>query len=298
MLVLNPFRRVRILFCAALLPVVAWVTLCWFAPVLAQAQSQETDTGEGRERAALDFMVVLPGAAETPEEAVRAVDLLAASLSNRTGRSVQGGFTNDCEGAADLLEREPPRWGVVSLGFYLQYAQRLKMTPVASTLPGGKKSDVWRVLTAPEYGDKELAGDFRGSMLFEREAAACLLLHGRSGGIVGLGGDRSPLMSLRDMGRDGLAGVVLDSLQYEAVGHLPYRDDLRFKVLYEVRDLPAAPVVWFGKGADSEDAALLLKALRACAGESRIRSALDLLRTTGFGHADKRLGGLLKECGR
>ncbi|WP_022660365.1 substrate-binding domain-containing protein [Paucidesulfovibrio longus] len=246
----------------------------------------------------LDFLVVLPGAPESPEEAVQAVDGLAEFLARKTGRSVQGGFTNDSERAVDLLEREPPRWGVVSLGFYLQYAGRLKMTPVASTLPGGEKGDIWRVLTAPEYSDRELAGDFAGSMLFERETAACLLLRGRNGGIVGFRGERAPLMALRDLGGEGLAGVVLDNIQYEATAHLSYKDELNYKVLFEVPNLPAGPVVWFGEGAKGGDAETLVKALHAAASAKQARPAMELLRTSGFGPADKRLSGLLKECGQ
>lgn len=271
------------------------------APQSASAQTADPNAAApapGQESVAppaLDFLIVLPGAPESSEESVRAVDALAAFIAERTGRSVQGGFSNDPEAAAARLEQQPPRWGVVSLGFYLQYAARLKMTPVAATMPGGAGRDVWRVLTAPDYAGEKLAGEFRGSMLFDRAASACLLLRGRSGGIVGFRGERSPLMALRDLGRKDLAGVVLDGLQYEAAAHLPYQ--VQFKVLYEVRDLPADPVVWFGEGAQGADAGLLLKALQAAAKAPQARPGLALLRSADFGPADKGLAALLRECG-
>lgn len=274
----------------------------------------------------LDFMVILPGSPETPEEALQAVDGLAAFLANRTGHSMQGGFSNDPVEALRLLEQEPPQWGVVSLGFYLQHATRLKMTALASTLPGGAEKDVWRVLTAPGYREEQgkakkgwkLKGNFKGSMLFDREAAACLLLRGRSGGIVGLQGERAPLMALRDLesgaadaqeagpgnataaspDRDRLAGVVLDQLQYDAVAHLPYKDELHYIVLFEVPNLPTSPVVWFGDGANSEEAVRLRSALRAAGAASELRQGLALLRTAGFGPADTALPGLVRECGQ
>lgn len=274
--------------------VLAWM-VCAF-PASAAGQGDAASRPEAPAASPLDFVVVLPGAPEAQEDALAAVNALAEFVANRTGRSVRGGFGNDPEAAAELIEREKPSWGVVSLGFYLQYARRLKMTPIAATRPGGRSRDVWRVLTAPDYAGSELSGDFLGSMLYTREAAACLLLRGRHGDIVGLRGERSPLMVLRDLG-SGPAGVVLDDLQYAAVAHLPYKDELRYKVLYEVGDLPTAPVVWFGAGARSGDAELLLKALRAASGDVGARPGLELLRGAGFGPADGALAGLLKKCG-
>jgi hypothetical protein len=264
----------------------------------------------------LDFMVVLPGSPEPIAQAREAVNRLARFVAQATGRSVRGGFSNDPEQAAQRLKEDPPRWGVVSLGFYLRYAGALHMTPIGSTRPGGHERDAWYVLVGAEHEGEELSGDYRGSVLFFPEQAACLLLHGRHGGIVGLHGDRSPLMALRRVGQDGLSGVVLDRLQYEAMEHLPLQEAVteKLRLLYTVSELPAAPVVWFGAGADGPEAARLSGALEAALRQARqqtsaqdamdsatappdVSMALELLRTRGFGPADPLLESLRRRCG-
>ncbi|MEF2144094.1 MAG: PhnD/SsuA/transferrin family substrate-binding protein [Desulfovibrionaceae bacterium] len=239
------------------------------------------------------FLIIQPGQPGNTAEAQPVMDSLASYLSARIGRAQTGAYINDLDAAVRLLEQNPPQWAVVSLGFYLQYAGRFHMVPLAATRPGGHDHDNWRVLVAPGYEGSELAGDFQGSMLYEQEAAACLLLRGRSGGIVGLRGDRRPLMALRSTGRGEITGAVLDVSQYEAARAMPFLAD--FKVLFETGDLPNSPVVWLDSTTNPDPA--LVKALLDMDSDPQAAELLNSLRTKGFGPPDKRLNILRKECG-
>ncbi|SKA72262.1 hypothetical protein SAMN02745704_00329 [Paucidesulfovibrio gracilis DSM 16080] len=259
----------------------------------------------------LDFAVVLPGSPLGREAARDVVNRLAVFMANATGRPVRGGFSNQPEEAARMIREQSPCWGVVSLGFYLEHARELDMTPVGSTRPGGASGDVWRVLVPAGASDESISGDYHGSMFYTPRSAGCLLLEGRHGGIVGLHGNSSPVLVLRQWEEQGPSGVVLDRLQYQAVQALPLRDSLldRFEVSFSVDGLPASPVVWFGAGADSPDAGRVMAGLRSLhkaatrdaaddsSKRTRLGDVLDALRTRGFGPPDPALPGLLRRCG-
>ena len=162
------------------------------------------------------------------------------------------------------------------------------MTALASTRPGGYNKDIWRLVVkrdAPEDW-KSLRGKVLGNMLFETDAAACLLFGVPSAQLpVTLGGTFRLLRSLRRVIKGKTTGAVLDRAQYEALKTLPLVK--KIKVVTTSGELPASPVVWFGTPDDrTKRLAAILFAMKE---DKDAETLLKLLQTDGFGPADKDL---------
>ena len=247
----------------------------------------------------LDFAVIQPGQPGTPQEAQPVMDSLAAYLQQKTGAGtvVKGSYFNDLDQAVAYLKSGPPTWGIVSLGFYVQYASRFPMTPLASTRPGGSSTDVWRLAAAKEGPDdwKNLSGEVDGTMLFEKNGAACILFGAPASKLpFTLTGSFRPLSVLRKVAAGKTAGIVLDRLQYEAMKSLPLAE--KIKVVFSTKEIPTSPVVWFGP--PDNEMKRLADTLQAMGKDPEAASLLQLLQTDGFGPPDPALPGMkLKEDG-
>lgn len=261
---------------ASILFLIAIAVFVWSGPAI----SGET----------LDFAVIQPGQPGTPQEAQPVMDALAAYLQKKMGSGVtiKGCYFNKLDSALNFLHNTPPVWGIVRLGFYLEQASRFQMTAIASTRPGGYNKDIWRLVVksdAPEDW-KSLRGKVLGNMLFETNAAACLLFGKPPAQLpFTLKGTFRPLRSLRRVIKGKTTGVVLDRAQYEALKALPLVK--KIKEVHTSGELPASPVVWFGT---SDDRTKRLAAILLGMKEDRdAETLLKLLQTDGFGPADKDL---------
>ncbi len=240
----------------------------------------------------LDFAVIQPGQPGTSLEAQPVMDSLACYVEEKFGGgiTVKGRFLNDLDQALDYMRNTPPKWGIVRLGFYAQFCRTFPMMALASTRPGGSGKDVWQLivnLDAPEEW-RSLRGNVLGNMLFETDAAACILFGCRSAQLpFKLKGTSRPLSSLRAMIKGKIAGVVLDRLQYEAVKALPLAR--KIKIILTSEDLPTSPVVWFGHpDGRTNRLVAILKGMRS---DPDADALLGLLQTDGFGPPDSDLPG-------
>ena len=261
---------------ASILFLIAIAVFVWSGPAI----SGET----------LDFAVIQPGQPGTPQEAQPVMDALAAYVQKKMGPGVtiKGSYFNKLDSALDFLHNTLPVWGIVRLGFYSEHAIRFQMTALASTRPGGYNKDIWRLVVkmdAPEDW-KSLRGKVLGNMLFETDAAACLLFEVLPAQLpFTLSGTFRPLRSLRRVIKGKTTGVVLDRAQYEALKALPLIK--KIKVVHTSGELPTSPVVWFGT---PDDRTKRLAAILLAMKEDRdAETLLKLLQTDGFGPADKDL---------
>jgi hypothetical protein len=245
-----------------------------------------------------DFAVIQPGQPGTSEEAQPVMDALAAYIRKkmRTEVTIKGTYFNKLDSALDFLHNRRPAWGIVRLGFYSEQADVFPMTSLASTRPGGCKKDMWRLVVSKEGpGDwKSLKGRILGNMLFERDAASCLLFGVPSDRLpFTLEGTFHPLRSLRSVSKGKAAGVVLDRSQHEAVRALPLVNEIR--VIHTSRELPTSPVVWFGKpDKRAQDLTAILLKMKE---DGDAQTLLKLLQTDGFGPPDPDLPQLIRGKG-
>lgn len=250
-----------------------------------------TAHGEGR----AGFVIIQPGQPGTTRDAQPVMDSLAAYLKEKTGSvtAASGHYFNDLHKAMAFLKNSPPRWGIVSLGFYLENASRLSLTPIASTRPGGMAKETWTLVTRKEGPDKWklLKGTVRGTMLFEKTSASCILFGLKPAGLpFELAGTSQPLRALRATLRGHEAGVVLDNLQYQALQSLPMAEGLKTVLTTE---LPSDPVVWFGT---PDEASKKLEATLVGMGkDSAAADLLKVLQTDGFTPPDPALANIRKK---
>jgi hypothetical protein len=223
------------------------------------------------------------------------MDAVAEYLQKRvkTG-SIKGQYENRLPEALDLMRASRPRWGIVSLPFFARYGETMQMCPVASTRPGGRNSDVWRLMapTDAPHDWRSLRGTILGTMLFEPNSAACLLFKVAPGQLpMHLEGTSQPLMAIRKMtkgnsGETAISGIVLDRSQFEALAALPMARQLH--VIHESPELPTSPVVSFGPGDEAVEE--LVHVLMDMKNDEEGRQVLQVLQTDGFGPVDEGLG--------
>ncbi len=263
------------------------ITLALLSALLAAAPAMAT----------MHFAIIQPGQPGTPEEARPVVDALAHYLTQKLGINVEGEYVNDPQQALKLLGGHPPQWAIVSLPFYVAHAEPLRMTPIASSRPGGRSQESWRLLTGRE-GVKDwqgLTGRVLGTMLFEPDAAACLLF-GRPAGELPftLEGTAEPLRAVRAAARGKTAGVVLDRPEYESMQAFPTAGKLR--ELKASADLPTSPVVWLGP--PDERSTRLQAVLVEMQQDPAAADLLQSLQTAGFAPPDPALSHLRMNNGR
>lgn len=235
----------------------------------------------------LDFVIIQPGQPGTSEEARPVMDSFAAYLQKKLDLKVNvtGIYFNVLPAALNYMRTNRPRWGIVSLGFYAQYAEDLQMTPIASSRPGGFAKDMLRLAVSKNAPDnwRDLRGTVFGSMLFVPELAACELFGSPMKRVpFKLEGTFQPLKALRATGKGKAAGLVLDRLQYQSMQSLPVVESV--KIIQNSEELPTSPAVWFGPlDEQSETLAKILNEMRE---DPDAGSLLKILQTDGFGPPD------------
>jgi hypothetical protein len=242
----------------------------------------------------LTFAVIHPGQPGSPQEAQPVMDALADYLGSRVqAGKFHGRYENRLPAALELVQTARPRWGIVSLPFYVRYGRDLRLEPLASTRPGGRDKDVWRVMVPRGgVGDwRELRGSALGTMFHVPDAAACLLFQVAPGELrIQLEGTSQPLQAIRKMAKESShrpdsPAIVVDSSQFEALQALPAAEGLQ--VIHESRALPTSPVVSFGPA--DEAVKKLAGVLMAMTRDEKGRELLRVLQTEGFGAPDESL---------
>lgn len=262
------------------------VAVLWMATIV---QAQGADT--------FDFVIIQPGQPGSSQDAQPVMDALAAYVQKKLGNgvTVKGHYFNQSAPATAFLTGNHPRWGIVSLDFFLSYGGTKCMVPLAATRPGGSDNDTWRLVVAKGGPDdwQDVQGRVEGTMLFGPTVAARLVFNRSTGELpFTLEGTYRPLRALRNVLRGKSAAVLLDKPQYDAVQALPYAADL--KEIASSGDLPTPAVVAFGKPGRLHQR--LGKILQDMQGDPAAADLLMLLQTKGFGPADERLAAL-KEKG-
>lgn len=238
----------------------------------------------------MNFAIIQPGQPGTTQDAQPVMDALTSYLQERLNPEweIQGIYYNKLSDALRVLENAPPRWGIVSLSFYVEFADRFHMHLLASTRPGGFDKDIWRLVTLKDNPQnwQDLHGTVGGTMLFDSHAAT-LLLFGDDIHVLpfALQGTFKPLELLRAVYQGSKAGAILDRIQFEAAKSLPCSADL--KTIYKSPPLPTSPVVSFGP--PDQATRRLTRVLRHMSEDPNAAALLRLLQTDGFGPIDQDL---------
>ncbi len=244
----------------------------------------------------LDFVIIQPGQPGTSEEAQPTMDALAAYVRKHLGGGigVKGMYFNELEPALEHLRTAAPKWGIVSLTFFVTHGRQLGLKPLASSRPGGYDKDRWLLAVAASGPDewRRVTGTVSGTMLQDRGTAACLLFQTEAMSLpFELSGTVQPLMALRQVLKGRASGVVLDRVQYEAFRMTPSAESI--KVIHQSPDLPFSPVVWIGEPDPRQKslAGVFLNMKKNPEGQTLLKQ----LQTDGFGPADADLEQLMED---
>jgi hypothetical protein len=265
----------------------------WVVAVLCVLIGSTGGAGSGE---SLDFVVIQPGQPGTSEEAQPTMDALAAYVQKHMGGgvTVKGRYFNEVEPALEHLRESAPKWGIVSMPFYLSHGRRLALKSLASSRPGGYDKDRWWLAVSTGAPDdwRQVNGVVSGTMLHESNTAACLLFQASAAGLpFTLNGTVQPLMALRQVMKGKAAAVVLDRVQYEAIRKTPAAESI--KVIHQSQDLPFSPVVWLG-GLEARQKQLTV-VFQDMKKNPEGQALLRQLQTDGFGPADGDLERLMRD---
>lgn len=238
----------------------------------------------------LDFVVIKEGAPGTTQDAQPVMDALAGYVGKRTSpaSSPSGIYFNDLQAALSYLANNSVMWGIVTPGFLLKYGSGLALTPVLSTRPGGREQEVWRLVVARGGPDDwtKLKGKVFGTMFYTPEQAALWGFDMELKTLpFDLEGTARPLRTLRSVARGKATGIMLEEEQFSSLKSISLWEKL--KLVHESAPVPTSQVVWFGRiDSRTESLASILLAMK---NDPEAADLLTLLRTEGFGPADKTL---------
>jgi hypothetical protein len=240
-----------------------------------------------------DLMVFYPGAPSTAEDAAGVMTELGNYLAKSAGwpaGAITVAFENDLDNGLATIGKDKPGFALVGLPVYLGHGAKLKMKPVAQSLPGGRKTDGYYILGRQD-GPAKLA-DAKGlklisNLLYDKVFVSRVVLGGH---------DVEQFFKLKEV-HSGLRGikavtdpekkadvVLLDQHQHDALQGM---DECKLlKPVHRSPDLPTAPLVAFEGVATEADVAALKKALLGMGADAGARDLLDTMTLKGFAEPD------------
>jgi len=240
----------------------------------------------------------------TQEVAGPTVGLLTAYVGDRTGVKLEPRVMNDPVKAAEFCGADKPRVGIVTPGFYLQYATALGMEPVLETRRTGVLEERY-VLVARKDASGDLA-KWQGKTVAtplagEQRYVTSVVLQGKlgeeirlrqiddvEGAIFDLTEDAGPH---RDNVAQGTAKNAADAVLMEAAAWKLFEKDEEFgpklKVLFTSDELPRDLVVLFGSKSGALDADKLKTVLKGMSRSEDGQKILQSIRVESFVDLDR-----------
>jgi hypothetical protein len=198
---------------------------------------------------------------------------------------------NDPVKAAEFCGADKPAAGIVTPGFYLQYAKALQMELLLETKRAGVKEERCVLVVRKEAGDDlaKLAGKTIATPLAnEQRYVMGVVLQGKLGEEIRL----KPVLDVEGAALDLVEGTknAADAVLMEAVTWTLFKDDPelgpKLKVIYQSEELPRDLVVMFGKS-EGFDANKLRTTLKEMTGNDAGKQILSSIRVESFVEIDR-----------
>lgn len=240
------------------------------------------------------FVAVAPGYPGTTTEAQASMDAFAVALVAEAGLpagSITAAYYEKDQTGAERLRKPDAAFGMVSLPFFLQWADALhlearlgasqKGTGSTETwalvakkgrVAGPASLDGWQVLSIAGYAPAFVTG-------------TALAGWGRMPSSVKVVQSAQVLSALRKAAAGENLAVLLDGSQLGALPSLPFASDL--EVVARSAPLPTGVVVTVGKKLQPDRWKALEKALRQLGDRPAGAAALEAIRLQGFVPLDK-----------
>ena len=236
--------------------------------------------------------LIQPGRPGSPRAAEGFLLRLAGYLATATNRPKPAlSYQNDPAEALKELDKHLPAVGIVSLGFYLEYADRFGMTPALEAYPLEKYvlvASEGKVKKAADLDGKVVMGGalyeprFVSRILFPPKAEGAKALAGWQGSGSWLSKPTTKVSSaLYQLGKNRVQAVLLRGKQYESMKKLGRLKKVE-KVIESEYYPPAVIVAFRGAlkstEAVSEEQRLLINAMEKI---SKVKEASEILQQMG-----------------
>ncbi len=239
------------------------------------------------------FVAVAPGYPGTTAEAQASMDAFAKALAAQAGLpagSITAAYFEKEQAGAERLQKPDAAFGMVSLPFFLEHADALKLEPrLAPSQKGTGPTETWALVakkgrvTGPASLDGWQVNSIAGyAPAFVTGTA--LAGWGRMPATVKVVQSSQVLSGLRKAAAGENVAVLLDGTQAAALASLPFAADL--EGVARSRPLPAGVVVTVGKKLPADRWKVLEKALRDLSGKPDGAAALEGIRLQGFAAID------------
>ena len=228
----------------------------------------------------------------TQEVAGPTVGLLTAYVGDKVGVKFDPRVMNDPVKAAEFCSAEKPPVGIVTPGFYLQYAKALGMEPLLETKRTGVKQERY-VLVARKDANDDLA-KWQGKTIAtplagEQRYVMSVVLQGKLGEELRLkqvNDVEGAVFDLADGAKDAADAVLMEAgtwKLFEKDGEL----GPKLKVVFTSDELPGNLVVLLGSKGDPVNADKLKVALKEMNGSESGKQVLSSIRVDAFVEIDK-----------
>jgi ABC-type phosphate/phosphonate transport system substrate-binding protein len=228
----------------------------------------------------------------TQETAGPTVAELTTYAGNKVGAKFEPHVMNDPVKAAEFCGANKPATGIVTPGFYLQYAKALSMEPLLETKRTGVKEERCMLVVRKDASDDlaKLVGKTIATPLAnEQRYVISVVLRGKLGEEVRLKQVNDAEGAVFDLveGTKNAADAVLMEVGAWAL----FKDDPelgpKLKVIYQSEELPRDLVVAFGPKNDALNADKLRAALKEMNGNDAGKQILNSIRVESFVEIDK-----------
>jgi ABC-type phosphate/phosphonate transport system substrate-binding protein len=227
----------------------------------------------------------------TQEMAGPTVAELTAYVGDKVGVKLEPRVMNDPVKAAEFCGANKLVAGIVTPGFYLQYAKALQMEPLLETKRAGVKEERCVLVVRKDAGDdpgKLVGKTIATPLASEQRYAMSVVLQGKLGEEIRL----KPVADAEGAALDLVEGTknAADAVLMEASAWTLFKDDPelgpKLKVIYQSEELPRDLVVIFGK-TEGFDADKLRTALKGMTGNDAGKQILNSIRVESFVEIDR-----------
>ena len=223
----------------------------------------------------------------TQETAEPTVAELTAYVGDKAGTKFEPTVMNDPIKAAEFCGAKKPAAGVVTPGFYLQYAKALQMEPLLETKRTGVKEERYVLVVRKDAPDDlaKLAGKTIATPLAnEQRYVMAVILRGKLGDEIRLKQASDVENAVFDLVEN--AKSAADAVLMETGAWALFKDDpelgSKLKVVYESEELPRDLVVLFGPKNDALNSDKLKAALKEMTGNDAGKKILSSIQVDAF----------------
>jgi len=236
----------------------------------------------------ITLVVCAPGYAGNTEQAQPVMDDLARAVTltaGWSGAALEAVYHERLEGGLEQLAEQDAALALVPLPLYLEYRERLSLEPVLEVVQASGPSEQWSLVAS--RGAIKTPEDLAGWQLFGMPGYAPRFI--RRVALAGWGElpdgleirfTSRVLSVLRKAAEGERVAVLLDTAQTNALGSLPFADELEIVATSE--PLIGSLLCRVGDRLESDEAAPLLEALVRLHEEQGTEELLETLRVARF----------------